>query len=630
MVMPSVLGNRYELREMVGHGGMAEVHKAFDNRLQRVVAVKILRPALTQDNIFYSRFKREAEAAASLNHPNIVAVYDTGEEIVQDGVNEVKYPYIVMEYVEGDDLKTVLAARGRLDSAYAAKIMEGVLSALDYSHKHGVIHRDIKPGNIFISNDGTVKVMDFGIARAISDSSATMTQADTVVGTAQYLSPEQAKGAKVDARSDIYSAGCLLFEILTGKPPFSGENAVSIAYQHVSESHDLPSAIVPGLNPLWDKVVSRAMEKDAGQRYQTAFTFRQDVQAVANGGTLAENDQTTVMDALPMSAHNDPIGLPNDSTQIMQAIPDNEPARDKPKKKKSKKKIVIIAIIAVLAIAGASIFAWTSCSSKVTVPTLPANVTPNEAKAKIEAANLVFEELPDPSSNLPSGTYTHSDPAGGTMVEPQSTVKVYFSKGPEDLKIPDLKNATQDLAQKTLTDMGLTVGSVKSEDSPDVSKDCITRTDPAAGDTAKAGETVTLYISTGNVQLPDLTGKSKQDAQDELKSLHLTANFQDDRTDDKTPGTVTRTNPGAGSVPQDSAIAVYIAVPKSTTIPDLTNMTKDQAIKGLQGMGLTPQIEYQDSDLAKDRVIATSPVAGTKVSPGSAVTVYVSNGNGKD
>ncbi|MDR2748576.1 MAG: Stk1 family PASTA domain-containing Ser/Thr kinase, partial [Bifidobacteriaceae bacterium] len=445
--MPSILGNRYELREMVGHGGMAEVHKAFDSRLQRVVAVKILRPALTQDNIFYSRFKREAEAAASLNHPNIVAVYDTGEEIVQEGENAVKYPYIVMEYVEGDDLKTVLAARGKLDSAYAAKIMEGVLSALDYSHKHGVIHRDIKPGNIFISNDGTVKVMDFGIARALSDSSATMTQADTVVGTAQYLSPEQAKGAKVDARSDIYSAGCLLFELLTGKPPFSGENAVAIAYQHVSENHDLPSAIVPGLNPLWDKVVSRAMAKDANARYQTAFTFKQDVQAVASGRGLAEDDQTTVIDAVKPGAQNQPIGLPNDSTQIMQAIPDDATSQNKGSKgkKKSKKKIVIIAIIAALALAGASIFAWVSCASKVTVPTLAANVTPDLAKAQIEAANLVFEQLPDPASNLPSGTYTHSDPAGGTQVDPRSTVKVYFSAGPEKLKIPEMKNSTQDL-----------------------------------------------------------------------------------------------------------------------------------------------------------------------------------------
>ncbi|MDR2748507.1 MAG: PASTA domain-containing protein, partial [Bifidobacteriaceae bacterium] len=252
---------------------------------------------------------------------------------------------------------------------------------------------------------------------------------------------------------------------------------------------------------------------------------------------------------------------------------------------------------------------------------------PDLAKAQIEAANLVFEQLPDPASNLPSGTYTHSDPAGGTQVDPRSTVKVYFSAGPENLKIPELKNATQDLAQKTLTDMGLTVGSVKSEDSPDVNKDCITRTDPASGSAVQRGQTVTLYISTGNVKLPDLTGKTRDEAAQAIQDLHLTANFLDDKTDNETPGTVTHTNPGAGSVPQNSAVAVYIAVPKTVTIPDLSNMTKVQGTRAIQQLGLTAQIEYQDSDLAKDRVIGTSPVAGTKVNPGSVVILYISNGS---
>ncbi|MDR3152510.1 MAG: Stk1 family PASTA domain-containing Ser/Thr kinase [Bifidobacteriaceae bacterium] len=624
--MPQVLGGRYELREMVGQGGMAQVYKAFDNRLQRVVAVKILRPALTQDSIFYSRFKREAEAAASLNHPNIVAVYDTGEEIASgiDGV--VKYPYIVMEFVQGDDLKTIIAKQGHINAQYSAKIMEGVLSALEYSHKHGVIHRDIKPGNIFISSARQVKVMDFGIARAMADSSATMTQADTVVGTAQYLSPEQAKGLKVDARSDLYSAGCLLFELLTGQPPFSGENAVSIAYQHVSENHKKPSEILADLNPLWDKIVSRAMAKDPNMRYQTAFSFKTDVQAAADGKNLPSLDETTVLNSV-----SNPMSLPNDmydgngfETKIMPAVKDDVNSEQKPKKSKKAPLIIVIAVLLVTGITGAVI--WASCGINVTVPRLSANVTPLEAKRQIEAAKLVYEQLPDINSTLPKDTFTHSDPVGGTQVNQGSTVKVYFSAGPENITVPDLKNSSQDIAQKTLSDLGLSVGSIKTEDSPDVVKDNITRTDPKAGSSIQKGQTIVLYISTGNVTLPDLTGKTRDQADEEVKKLHLTANFQDDKTDNKTPGTVTRTSPTAGSVQQNATIIIYIAVPETVVIPDLKGKTKAEAIRAIQQLGLIPQIEYKSSGLAKDIVISTSPSSGQKVNPNSSVTIYVSSG----
>ncbi|MDR3128100.1 MAG: Stk1 family PASTA domain-containing Ser/Thr kinase [Bifidobacteriaceae bacterium] len=625
MVMPSVLGARYQLRELVGHGGMAEVYKAFDSRLQRVVAVKILRPALTQDSIFYSRFKREAESAASLNHPNIVAVYDTGEEVVQEAENVTKYPYIIMEYIEGEDLKSIIGRQGTIEASSAAKIIEGVLQALDYSHKHGVIHRDIKPGNIFISNDGTIKVMDFGIARAMTDSSATMTQANTVVGTAQYLSPEQARGAKVDARSDIYSTGCLLFELLTGKPPFSGENAVSIAYQHVSEKHELPSQIIQGLNPLWDQIISKAMAKQPNERYQTAFSFKADVEAVSQGRQLVSGDETTVLS----SVDNEPIGLPNDSyTKVMPAIKDQGVDKTSATKRSKNKKIPIIITIIVLVILGIiGALVWTSCSAKVTVPTLAVNVTPVEAKKQIEAAKLVYEQLPDTASTLPKDTFTHSDPTGGTQVEQGSVVKVYFSAGPDELTVPDLKNTTQEIAQKTLSDLGLTVGSIKTEDSPDVIKDNVTRTDPPFDSKIQKGQTIILYISTGNVSLPDLTGKTRDQANEEIIKLHLTANFQDDKTDDKTPGSVTKTNPTAGSVPQNSTVIVYIAVPKTVTIPDLIDMSKTQAVKAIQQLGLVPQIEYRDSSQKKDTVISVSPDVGTKVEQGSSVTIYISNGS---
>mgnify|MGYP001190414687 FL=1 len=235
------LGDRYELGEPLGRGGMAEVLEGRDLRLGRRVAVKILRPDLAKDPAFQSRFRREAQSAASLNHPNIVAVYDTGEDILGDESASVVVPYIVMEYVDGQTLRQLLASGRRLLPERALEITAGVLAALDYSHRHGIVHRDIKPANVMLTRTGDVKVMDFGIARALADASATMTAASAVMGTAQYLSPEQARGEVVDARSDLYSTGCLLYELLTGRPPFTGDSPVSVAYQHVSENPLPPS-----------------------------------------------------------------------------------------------------------------------------------------------------------------------------------------------------------------------------------------------------------------------------------------------------------------------------------------------------------------------------------------------------
>ena len=247
--MPTALaGGRYQLGQLIGRGGMAEVHVALDTRLGRTVAVKIMRADLANDDIFLARFRREAHAVAQMNNPNIVNIYDSGEELVSSESGDAeRLPYIVMEYVKGQTLRDIIKVNGALSQRDCEQVMLGVLNALDYSHRMGIIHRDIKPGNIMISEQGVVKVMDFGIARALDDSAATMTQSQGVVGTAQYLSPEQARGETVDMRSDLYSAGCVLYEMLTGRPPFTGDSAVAIAYQHVSEVATPPSAVVPGL-----------------------------------------------------------------------------------------------------------------------------------------------------------------------------------------------------------------------------------------------------------------------------------------------------------------------------------------------------------------------------------------------
>src|SRR5215472_5931211 len=283
MTQPRLLGGRYELDGVVGRGGMAEVYRARDLRLDRVVAVKTLREDLARDATFQARFRREAQSAASLNHPSIVAVYDTGEDSA--GLSHV--PFIVMEYVDGRTIRDLLRDDRRLLPERALEITDGVLRALDYSHRAGIVHRDIKPGNVMLNRQGEIKVMDFGIARAVADTQATMTQTAQVIGTAQYLSPEQARGERVDSRSDLYSVGCLLYELLTGRPPFTGDSPVSIAYQHVREAPVPPSRVDPELPPWADSITLRAMEKDPDHRYQSASEMRGDIQRALSGFPVA-------------------------------------------------------------------------------------------------------------------------------------------------------------------------------------------------------------------------------------------------------------------------------------------------------------------------------------------------------
>ncbi len=286
MTQPRLLGGRYELDGVVGRGGMAEVYRARDLRLDRIVAVKTLREDLARDQTFQARFRREAQSAASLNHPSIVAVYDTGEDTTPTS----HVPFIVMEYVDGRTIRDLLRDDRRLLPERALEITDGVLRALDYSHRHNIVHRDIKPGNVMLNRQGEIKVMDFGIARALSDAQATMTQTAQVIGTAQYLSPEQARGERVDSRSDLYSVGCLLYELLTGRPPFTGDSPVAIAYQHVRENPVPPSRVDPEL-PAWaDPIVLRAMAKDPGERYQTAAEMRSDIQRALSGYPVGAAD----------------------------------------------------------------------------------------------------------------------------------------------------------------------------------------------------------------------------------------------------------------------------------------------------------------------------------------------------
>ena len=313
------LAGRYEVRSLIGRGGMAEVHLGFDTRLSRVVAIKMLRRDLAQDSIFQARFRREAQSAASLNHPNIVAVYDTGEEIIEDAVGRsIAVPYIVMEYVEGHTVKDLISDGTAVPINEAVEIVSGVLSALDYSHANHLVHRDIKPGNIMLTSDGKIKVMDFGIARALTDSQATMTQTNAVVGTAQYLSPEQARGETVDARSDLYSTGVVLFELLTGRPPFKGDSAVAVAYQHVEQIPPTPSSILSDIPDSLDRVVLKALAKNREDRYPTAAAMLSDLQRVSRGlDVAAPPADSWATEVLPTAGR---VGAQTAATMPMSAV----------------------------------------------------------------------------------------------------------------------------------------------------------------------------------------------------------------------------------------------------------------------------------------------------------------------
>src|SRR5262245_54639337 len=310
---PRLLGGRYQVGELLGYGGMAEVHRGRDLRLGRDVAIKTLRHDLARDATFQLRFRREAQNAASLNHPAIVAVYDTGEE---RGPAGEELPYIVMEFVNGRTLKEVLAAEGRLMPRRALEIVSDICSAIEFSHRHGIIHRDIKPANVMLNSTGQVKVMDFGIARALASGATTMTQTSAVIGTAQYLSPEQARGEPVDARSDVYATGCVLFELLCGHPPFVGDNPVSVAYQHVREDPRPPSESNRDVSPDVDAVVLKALAKNPINRYQSAGEMRADIMRAAAGRPVIatpvmSQDERTSMMAPPMVRIPPPARVPS-------------------------------------------------------------------------------------------------------------------------------------------------------------------------------------------------------------------------------------------------------------------------------------------------------------------------------
>jgi tRNA A-37 threonylcarbamoyl transferase component Bud32 len=468
---PGMLGGRYELSEVLGHGGMAEVRKAHDLRLDRTVAIKMLRSDLARDPTFQARFRREAQSAASLNAPSVVAVYDTGE----DTLDGARVPYIVMEYVEGQTLRDLLRSGQRLLPNRALEISDGVLAALDYSHRHGIIHRDVKPANVMLTSTGQVKVMDFGIARAIADSGATITQTSNVLGTAQYLSPEQARGEVVDARSDVYSAGCLLYELLANRPPFQGESPVAVAYQHVRENPAPPSTVNPDVTPDMDAIVMKALAKNPDNRYQTAAEMRADVQRAMQGATVAA-----------------PAVLAEPVTQPLHAITD---ADGEAKRNKTGTYVALtLGVLAVLGILGFAAWALLGGGgNKVRVPDVRGSSLA-AATATLEGHNLVVGQVVPQPSEEKKNTVIAQNPTPDTELEEGSTIDLTVSSGPEQVVVPQLIGLTQDQAIARLQTEGLVVGGIDNQDS-DQPAGTVIGSNPVEGKQVNAGSSVDLTVS---------------------------------------------------------------------------------------------------------------------------------------
>jgi beta-lactam-binding protein with PASTA domain/predicted Ser/Thr protein kinase len=605
---PRVLGNRYEVGDILGRGGMAEVHLGRDTRLGRVVAIKLLRTDLARDPMFQARFRREAQSAAGLNHPAIVAVYDTGEEtVVESGGGSVALPYIVMEYVEGRTLRDILREGRPMEVQQALEVTAGVLSALDYSHRMGIVHRDIKPANVMLTAGGDIKVMDFGIARALADVSATMTQTQAVIGTAQYLSPEQARGETVDARSDLYSAGCLLYELMTDRPPFVADSPVAVAYQHVREIPQPPSAHNSAIPEVVDRIVLHALAKDREARYQTAAEFRGDVEAAVAGravaaaltaphqgpgGRAAGGGATTeylpqspggTTRAMPPLAHtmpHAPVG-PGHPGGAPGPVVDAAYARRGDRRPQGTGRTggtgsgrqagfiaLAVAVVAIFAVAAYGVSHLVGQNSAANAPVVIPQLEGRPQKQAVKQLNdlklsvLIFTE---PSSKFPEGMVIRSEPAAGKKVTVSDEVKLVVSSGSAKVTIPDVSRQSQEQARDTLTRAGLVVEAVTDTvDGKGIPKDVVVGTDPAIGKQVDGGSKVALQISNGKVTIPSMVGMTKDDAVAALgKAGYVGVVTVLEMPSDRPANEVIEQDPQPGTSKggEIKAVKLYVAVP---------------------------------------------------------------------
>ncbi len=622
MTSPQHLSDRYELGEILGFGGMSEVHLARDVRLHRDVAVKVLRADLARDPSFYLRFRREAQNAAALNHPSIVAVYDTGEAETPAG----PLPYIVMEYVDGVTLRDIVHTDGPLPPRRAIEIIADACQALNFSHQNGIIHRDVKPANIMISSTNAVKVMDFGIARAIADSGNSVTQTAAVIGTAQYLSPEQARGDAVDARSDVYSLGCVLYEILTGEPPFTGDSPVSVAYQHVREDPVPPSKRHQGISADLDAVVLKALAKNPDNRYQTAAEMRADLIRVHNGETpeapkvLTDAERTSLLASTAGGG-----GGPRTDPLPRQVLGDSDADRNGGSVGRW---IVAVAALAVLTIVVVIAFNTFGGSTRdVQVPDVRGQVSA-DAIAALQNRGFKTRTLQKPDSTIAPDHVISTDPAANASVSAGDEITISVSTGPEQREVPDVSSLSYADAVSKLKAAGFS--KFKQANSPSTPEllGKVIGTNPPANQTSAITNVITVIVGSGpeTKQVPDVTGQTVDVAQKNL-DVYGFSKFSQAQVDSTRPaGEVIGTNPPKGqTVPVDSVIELQVSKGNQFVMPDLTGMFWTDAEPRLRALGWTgildkgPDVDAGGSQ--HNRVVYQSPSAGAGVNRDGIITL---------
>jgi serine/threonine-protein kinase len=646
-----VYNGRYEIRRHIARGGMAEVYLAHDRLLDRPVALKVLFPELSVDRAFVERFRREAQAAANLTHPNIVSVYDWGEE--------GNTYFIVMEYVDGRPLSALLRQEGTLLPDRAAGICADVAAALAFAHRNGVIHRDVKPGNVLLTSDGSVKVTDFGIARA-ANTEENLTQTGAVMGTATYFSPEQAQGTAVDARSDVYSLGVVLYELVTGRPPFAGDNPVSIAYKHVQEEPVPPRRRNPAVPAAFEAIILQAMAKDPAVRYQTAEQLRNDLMRYQQGRQVAARPpaEAPPTQAVPVTTVQQRYvadgGGP--ATTVLPAAAVAGP----PKRRTGLYVVLLLILLALLAVAlyflgkQLGVFDKTNANG-VSVPNV-IGLDVAQAEAQVTGAGLTPARVLQPSDAQPQNNVFDQDPKAGTSVDRGATVTLHVSSGSATVKVINVVGKNVDDATAALQGQGFNVSQKLAADDKRSAGTVISQ-DPIGGNTAKQGDTVTITVSTGKEKatVPDVTGEDAASAAAALRNAGFVVGQVNQPSDTADSGTVISTDPSAGSqADKGSKVTMTVSTGKTTTttaapsttttasttttttasttttvatatVPNEVGKSEAAARSDLIASGFkvtsTPQQTSDPTEVGK--VIDQSPVGGSVRPKGSTVTIFV-------
>ena len=592
-------GGRYVVIDRAGSGGMAEVYRARDDLLGREVAVKVLSERLSGDRTFVERFRREAQAAANLNHPNVVSLYDFGAD------NSTYY--IVMEYIDGLPLADIISAEGPLMPERAAEIGIDVARALERAHAAGLVHRDIKPSNIMMNSSGQTKVTDFGIARALTgEGDQTVTQTGMVIGTAAYLSPEQAQGAQIDQRSDVYSLGCVLYEMLGGRPPFTGDTPLSVAYQHVRDNPEPPSRVNPDVPSALDAIVMKALAKNPDNRYQSATELREDLERFLAG----------------QQVHATPLLAPEPTrTQVLRETTAEPPP------KSGRGKWVLLALL-LLGLLGALAYFLLSGGADVEVPDV-VGMSESEAEEELEGLGLVAEVERRPSDEE-RGDVFDQDPDPGETVQEGDTVTLLVSSGPKKVVVPDLTGLTEKEAKDELKELGLELGDRTEEFSDTFEEGLIIDQTPPADDKVLPTTEIDVVVSAGvaPVLVPNVVGSTEDAAIAELDTAGFVVIVQTGESDEVDEGLVFDQDPDADTeAPAGSSVTIFVSTGAGTIeVPDVTGDPESEATNELTELGLTVERVEQpcdDSSIQPNHVCGTDPPAGSEVEEGATVTLIV-------